>query len=52
MIERGWDNFLARPSGSLNFRFIIRPTMAGLLAMRASLRDPEQFADLTEAQAL
>ena len=42
MIERGWDNFLARPSGSLNFRFIIQPTMAGLLALRAGIQDARE----------
>jgi hypothetical protein len=28
MIERGWDNFLARPSGHFGFRFIFQPGMA------------------------
>jgi hypothetical protein len=42
MIERGWDNFLARPSGSLNFRFIIQPTMAALLALRAGVQDARE----------
>jgi hypothetical protein len=39
MIVRGWDNFLARPSGSFSFRFILQPTMAGLLALRAGIQD-------------
>ena len=41
MIGRGWDNFLARPSGSLSLRFYVQPTMAGLLAwiMRGGLAD-------------
>ena len=42
MIERGWDNFLARPNGSLNLRFYIQPTMAGLLALRAGVQDARQ----------
>ena len=42
MIERGWDSFLARPSGSLNFRFIIQPTMASLLALRAGIQDARE----------
>jgi hypothetical protein len=39
MIVRGWTNFLARPTGTLNFRFILQPTIAALLALRAGIRD-------------
>jgi hypothetical protein len=39
MIVRGWDNFLARPAGSLNLRFILQPTVASILALRAGIRD-------------
>jgi hypothetical protein len=39
MIQRGWDNFLARPSGSFSFRFIVQPAMAALLALRAGIQD-------------
>ena len=42
MIARGWDNFLARPSGSLSLRFYIQPTMASLLALRAGIQDARQ----------
>jgi hypothetical protein len=42
MIGRGWDNFLARPSGTLGLRFILQPTMAGLLALQAGLQDARQ----------
>jgi len=42
MIGRGWDNFLARPSGSLNLRFFVQPTMAGLLALQAGIQDARQ----------
>jgi hypothetical protein len=39
MVARGWRNFLARPSGSFNFRFILQPAIASLTAIRAGLRD-------------
>ena len=39
MITRGWENFLARPQGSLNFRFILQPTIAAILALRAGIND-------------
>ena len=39
MVARGWDNFLARPTGHLNLRFVIQPTVATVLAVRAGLRD-------------
>ena len=39
MIGRGWDNFLARPNGSLSLRFYVQPMMAGLLALRAGIQD-------------
>jgi hypothetical protein len=42
MIERGWDNFLARPSGTLDFRFIFQPTGAALLALRAGIQDARE----------
>jgi hypothetical protein len=42
MIIRGWENFLARPEGSLNFRFIIQPTIATIIAVRAGLRDARE----------
>jgi hypothetical protein len=42
MIERGWEDFLARPSGSLSFRFIMQPTMAALLALRAGIQDARE----------
>jgi hypothetical protein len=40
MIGRGWDNFLARPNGSL--RFYVQPTTAGLLALRAGIQAARQ----------
>ena len=42
MIERGWENFLARPNGHLSLRFILQPTMAALLALRAGVEDAKQ----------
>ena len=42
MIARGWENFLARPTGSLNLRFILQPTIASFLAVRAGVNDARQ----------
>jgi hypothetical protein len=42
MIGRGWENFLARPNGSLSLRFYIQPTMASSLALRAGIEDARQ----------
>ena len=42
MIDRGLDNFLARPNGVLSLRFYVQPTMAGLLALRAGIRDARE----------
>ena len=39
MVSRGWENFLARPTGPLNLRFYFQPTVAGLLALRAGIQD-------------
>ena len=39
MVTRGWENFLARPTGPLNLRFFVQPTVAGLLALRAGIQD-------------
>jgi hypothetical protein len=36
---RGWDNFIARTSGPLHFRFFFQPAMAALLAILAGIRD-------------
>ena len=42
MIARGWEDFLARPSGSMHFRFIMQPTMAALLALHAGIQDARE----------
>jgi hypothetical protein len=41
-IARGWENFLARPTGSLNFRFIIQPAIASVLALRSGMKDARE----------
>jgi hypothetical protein len=38
-IERGWENFLARPSGSLSLRFYLQPAIGLIAAIRAGFRD-------------
>jgi len=30
MIARGWENFLARPTGPFHFRFVLQPAIASL----------------------
>ena len=42
MIARGWENFLARPTGSLNLRFILQPTIATIIAVRAGMKDARE----------
>jgi hypothetical protein len=42
MIARGWENFLARPTGSLNLRFILQPAIASVLALRAGMKDARE----------
>src|SRR5436190_18740691 len=39
MIAQGWENFTARGSGPMNLRFIMQPTLASLLAIRAGWKD-------------
>jgi hypothetical protein len=39
MVARGWDNFLARPTGRMNLRFILQPAVASALALRAGIKD-------------
>jgi hypothetical protein len=38
-IGRGWANFLARPDGPMNIRFLIQPTVAAVMAVRAGIAD-------------
>src|SRR4051812_7139368 len=39
ILTRVWQNLISRPSGPLSMRFILQPTMAVLLAIRAGIRD-------------
>src|SRR5437879_12678292 len=39
MVARGWENFVARPRGPLNLRFIIQPPLPSIIALRAGLKD-------------
>ncbi len=41
-ILRGWENFIARSSEPLNFRFIIQPTVAIIIAFIAGLKDAKK----------
>ena len=41
-VARGWENFLARPTGSLNLRFIVQPTIASVLALRSGMKDARE----------
>ena len=38
-VARGWENFIARPDGPLNVRFILQPAMATVIAIRAGWED-------------
>ena len=37
--QRIWDNLLARPGGSLAFRFLLQPTMSIIFAVRDGIKD-------------
>jgi len=41
-LERGWNHFVARPQGMMNFRFIIQPILATVLALRAGINDAKK----------
>ena len=42
IFARVWENLNARLTGPMNLRFIIQPTVATMLAIRAGLRDAHQ----------
>ena len=42
ILERVWDNLIGRTSGPMNFRLIIQPAMATLIAIRAGLNDARE----------
>ena len=37
--QRIWDNLLARPGGSLAFRFLLQPAMSTIFAVRDGIKD-------------
>ncbi|MGH9460385.1 MAG: hypothetical protein ACRD1X_04155, partial [Vicinamibacteria bacterium] len=41
-IARGWENFIARPDGPLNIRFLLQPAVAISIAVRAGLKDARE----------
>jgi hypothetical protein len=42
IFSRGFENLFARLDGPLHLRFILQPTVAGILAVRAGLRDARE----------
>jgi hypothetical protein len=42
ILKRVWDNLIGRSSGPMNFRLIIQPTVAGIIAIRAGLKDARE----------
>jgi hypothetical protein len=38
-LQRIWDNLLARPGGSLAFRFLLQPAMSTIFAVRDGIKD-------------
>ncbi len=42
IFARVWENLTGRLTGPMNFRLIIQPTVAMILAIRAGLRDARQ----------
>ena len=42
VLKRVWDNLIARASGPMNFRLIIQPAVASLLAIVAGLKDARE----------
>src|SRR5262245_31176325 len=42
IIARGFENLFSRLDGPLHLRFILQPTVAGILAVRAGLNDARQ----------
>src|SRR3954452_21688792 len=39
ILQRVWEKLVGRASGPMNFRLIVQPLMASLLAIRAGVRD-------------
>ena len=42
ILKRVWDNLIARASGPMNFRLIVQPAVASLLAILAGLKDARE----------
>lgn len=42
ILQRVWENLIGRISGPMNFRLIVQPTVAVILAIRAGLADARQ----------
>lgn len=39
ILQRVWDNLIGRLGGPMNFRLIVQPLVAGIIAIRAGLND-------------
>jgi len=39
VLQRGWENLLARPSQSLSLRFLLQPLVSTVLAIRDGVKD-------------
>jgi hypothetical protein len=42
ILQRVWDNLIGRTSGPMNFRLILQPTVAIVIAIRAGLNDARE----------
>ena len=42
ILKRVWENLIGRSAGPLNFRLIIQPTVATVIAIRAGLKDARE----------
>jgi hypothetical protein len=39
VVQRAWDNLVARPSGPFGFRFLMQPVLGAIFAIRDGLKD-------------
>jgi hypothetical protein len=42
ILKRVWDNLIGRASGPMNFRLILQPSVAIVIAIRAGLNDARE----------
>jgi hypothetical protein len=42
ILRRVWENLIGRTSGPMNFRLIVQPAIAGIIAIRAGLKDARE----------